>query len=393
MLVNEFCREGAHNLQGTNTSDWGNGQALYIMVAVKDTGIGISDENQKKLFQRFRQATPKTEESYGGSGLGLMISRKLCQLHGGEIGVSSIEGVGSTFGFFFRVRRVEDDAPSRTERLGSQDLVDHMYVCFNLLYLIYPACANYHGRHKITKGKAPLEHVAKEDAFEDLKHPQVEHTEAANDTVQGDKKWKNTSEIASHVRETEGDEYGQKSNPSSLTVGVGRRQTPTTLEKMQRRTDSDIQKGKDKGADDQLKTGHVLLVEDNVINQRILKRKLEAKHFKVTLANNGREAVDAVKSQPDPSDPEGDGNFDVILMDQEMPVLDGNAATKQIRQLEEAGKATKIPILGVTANVRDEQKADMIESGMDDVISKPYSMDDLIGRIEGLLEHKKADAG
>jgi signal transduction histidine kinase len=122
-------RTSTHASQGTNTSEWGNGQALYILVAVKDTGIGISDENQRKLFQRFRQATPKTAESYGGSGLGLMIARKLCQLHGGEIGVSSIEGVGSTFGFFFRVRRVQDrQGPPRRDRLGSRDLMEHMFV-------------------------------------------------------------------------------------------------------------------------------------------------------------------------------------------------------------------------------------------------------------------------
>ena len=91
------------------------------MVAVKDTGIGINPEGQKKLFQRFRQATPKTEEVYGGSGLGLNISRKLCQLHGDEIGVSSKEGVGSTFGFFFKVRRVEDangKSPPSEDQVG-----------------------------------------------------------------------------------------------------------------------------------------------------------------------------------------------------------------------------------------------------------------------------------
>ena len=117
-------------MDGTNTSEWGNGQALYLMIAVKDTGIGISSDNQKKLFQRFRQATPKTEESYGGSGLGLMIARKLCQLHGGEIGVSSIEGEGSTFGFFFRVRRVQGDAKQAEEkdRMGSNDLMTHLHV-------------------------------------------------------------------------------------------------------------------------------------------------------------------------------------------------------------------------------------------------------------------------
>jgi signal transduction histidine kinase len=78
----------------TLSSEWGKGETLYLMVAVKDTGIGIDEEGQQKLFERFRQATPKTSEKYGGSGLGLFISRKLCQLHGGDIGVSSKQGDG-----------------------------------------------------------------------------------------------------------------------------------------------------------------------------------------------------------------------------------------------------------------------------------------------------------
>jgi hypothetical protein len=83
---------------------------------VKDTGIGISEQAQKRLFERFNQATPRTQSVCGGSGLGLNVSRKLCHLHGGEIGVSSVEGEGSTFGFFFKVRRsiapLDDDSPS-----------------------------------------------------------------------------------------------------------------------------------------------------------------------------------------------------------------------------------------------------------------------------------------
>ncbi|KAK1813209.1 hypothetical protein LTR12_012398 [Friedmanniomyces endolithicus] len=99
--------ESAHHVEATNSADWGSGEPVYIMVAVKDTGIGISDEGKKRLFERFQQATPKTEEVYGGSGLGLNISRKIRNLHGGDIGLSSKEGSGSTFGFFFKVRRSE----------------------------------------------------------------------------------------------------------------------------------------------------------------------------------------------------------------------------------------------------------------------------------------------
>lgn len=106
-----------HKEEGDQTRgpEWGDGPVIYLLVAVKDTGIGISAEDQARLFERFRQATPKTSEKYGGSGLGLSISRKLCQLHGGDIGVGSNEGQGSTFGFYFKVRRAsppcDGDAP------------------------------------------------------------------------------------------------------------------------------------------------------------------------------------------------------------------------------------------------------------------------------------------
>jgi signal transduction histidine kinase len=104
----------------TGNPEWGDGAPLYIMVAIRDSGIGISEESQAKLFERFQQATPKTSADYGGSGLGLNIARKMCQLHGGEIGVHSAEGEGSTFGFFFRVRRSGE--PEEAERLGSDEL-------------------------------------------------------------------------------------------------------------------------------------------------------------------------------------------------------------------------------------------------------------------------------
>jgi signal transduction histidine kinase len=97
--------EAVLRLDATTTPEWGDGQVVYIMAAVKDTGIGISEQAQKRLFERFNQATPRTQSVYGGSGLGLNVSRKLCHLHGGEVGVSAKEGEGSTFGFFFKVRR------------------------------------------------------------------------------------------------------------------------------------------------------------------------------------------------------------------------------------------------------------------------------------------------
>ena len=92
----------------TEGSDWGTGEQIYMLVAVEDTGRGLTDDEKKLLFMRFSQASPRTHVQYGGSGLGLFISRELVELQGGEIGVASESGVGSTFAFFIKTRRTTE---------------------------------------------------------------------------------------------------------------------------------------------------------------------------------------------------------------------------------------------------------------------------------------------
>lgn len=96
---------GVPLLDVTTGEDWGNGELLYLHVEVQDTGCGLTSEEKELLFERFAQASPRTHAHYGGSGLGLFISRQLAELHGGQIGVSSQAGVGSTFGFFIQCKR------------------------------------------------------------------------------------------------------------------------------------------------------------------------------------------------------------------------------------------------------------------------------------------------
>jgi CheY-like chemotaxis protein len=114
----------------------------------------------------------------------------------------------------------------------------------------------------------------------------------------------------------------------------------------------------------------ILVVEDNIINRRILSRKLGSLGFQIMEAKNGQEALNKFQN----------GKIDCILMDQEMPVLDGNAATKRIRELEKESD-TRVPILGVTANVRAAQKSEMFEAGMDDIIHKPFRTEEIIAKI------------
>ncbi|KAL4779438.1 hypothetical protein BJX76DRAFT_340742 [Aspergillus varians] len=327
--------ETALRLDSTGNTEWGDGETAYIMVAVKDTGIGISDQHQKMLFERFKQATPRTDRIYGGYGLGLNISRRLCHMHGGEIGVSSKEGDGSTFGFFFTVRRCPDTSDVASRGDETESPVDEL-------------C------HQIQQLDSKTPDVKRDTSMADFAHdPPVKHVNEVAFSTKSDDRKEHSMRLAKEVGQGDGpsnepqrcssnvDEFGPKQEPNAITA----------MSKLEERH-------------------NILFVEDNVINQRVLSRKLKMAGFNVTTANNGQEALDAWNRN----------SFDCILMDQEMPVMDGNTATREIRALEKA-KGTHIPILGVTANVRQGQQADMLNAGMDDIVHKPYKMQDLCEKI------------
>lgn len=112
-------------LDVTTGEDWGPGELLYLRVEVRDTGCGLTPEEKDQLFERFAQASPRTHAHYGGSGLGLFISRQLAELHGGQIGVSSKAGVGSTFGFFIQCKRTVSTSRPILPRVTTSQSTDH----------------------------------------------------------------------------------------------------------------------------------------------------------------------------------------------------------------------------------------------------------------------------
>lgn len=355
----------AFRMDNTNTPAWGNGEAMYVLVAVKDTGIGISEDGQRRLFQRFRQATPKTAELYGGSGLGLNISRKMCHLHGGEIGVSSKEGCGSTFGFFFKVKRTSE--PEQDQRTQMEDEA----INSDKLKSQIEEEGNVTGTAAEDEKQAPSS----------IKSPPVVDAQDATPHPSGgkdDRYWE-TFKVAERVKEPEPDKYANSAREKiSEQHKSGSHLQSANLDKEHLKHVGAAQSEESKGHPARQ---HVLLVEDNVINQRIVFRKLEAKGFNVTTANNGREAVDAVRNAPIASSSDKNA-FTIVLMDQEMPELDGNSATKEIRDLQKDGLVEYVPIVGLTANVRSAQLQEMLDSGMDDVISKPYKIEELVKRIQ-----------
>jgi signal transduction histidine kinase/CheY-like chemotaxis protein len=458
-------------LDATQRTEWGKGEPLFIMVAVTDTGIGIGDADQKKLFERFKQATPKTNEIYGGSGLGLNISRKLVQLHGGEIGVKSTEGEGATFGFFFRVKRSgpPDAGEAAEERKQNHDSARGQIRVGGLdskedsdaerpAESRKPTSTGPLGRTQSSAERAEqTEGLGKEiddDRRNQNKQPKKKEDENNGKEVEDDLDNSNRKKQPKKTEHAEVSLEKENSTQQSQQPSETRKETQARADKQgfgselaitgdsidptskserhpftRNVTDKAPPDGKGKGKskandssqssqsssesnhkqkDDQrqayqlpLRTRkdmnippHVLFVEDNFINQKLVARQLAKKKFSVSTAKNGREAVDFVVASF--SDPEnagkGDeskkqGEIDIILMDQEMPVMDGNAAAREIRSREkEMGRDKRVPILGVSANVREEQLQEMTKNGMDDFVTKPYMVDDMIKKIGSMID-------
>ncbi|XHG06125.1 hypothetical protein AWENTII_009332 [Aspergillus wentii] len=315
--------DSAIRLDGTNRPEWGTGEEAYIMVAVSDTGIGISDESQRKLFERFNQGTARTEVDYGGSGLGLNVCRKLCHLHGGEIGVSSKKDQGSTFGFFIRVRRSEGPA---ADEVRDQDGFGIRELCNQIGALGHETVKP----EKQKRDSPPMK-------------PKLTRSSDVMPSAKNDERTEHTAGIVQHEK--------------SDDAGIVYHNPSETDKKFDGRP-------------------HILLVEDNMINQRLLSRKLKSLGFDVSEANDGREALETVQG----------GGFACILMDKEMPVMDGIKSTRAIRGLENKEIAS-VPILGLTASVREEHQDEMEQSGMTGVVHKPYRTEDLVKRIRQVIDH------
>lgn len=273
--------------------DWGDGEPVFVTFSVSDTGRGLSPEEKKMLFMRFSQASPRTHVQYGGSGLGLFISRELTELQGGEIGVESEAGKGSIFAFYVAARRSSppSDAPA-----------------------------------------IPLVHRAS-DA-------------------------KGKKEITAMVSKEE--KHGKTLAPSAAPAAPA--SGPA----------APIQK-------------RVLIVEDNLVNQKVLQKQLKNLGTEVHVANHGGEALEKLRQSTYCTEG-GTLQLGVVLMDQEMPVMDGLTCTKMIRQLEREGKIRgHVPIIAVTANARNEQIQTALDVGMDDVVSKPFRIPELVPKIEELM--------
>jgi CheY-like chemotaxis protein len=291
----------------------------------------------------------------------------VCQLHGGDIGVSSKEGEGSTFGFFFKVRRSDGSSDN-----GRPPRPVYSRANSNLTQIKERSNERPSAKTLTSHNGVDL------DAVDDcLRNPPTEHMPESHPESFEDQRYKETEEIAKNVQpERSAVTESIEEDLPKLDHGETERQEGVA---------SDTSRSQSNQRADEKQT--LLLVEDNLINQKVLRRQLQTRGFEVFVANNGQEAIDAVaqRGKVPVDDPNDRNYFDIILMDQEMPIKDGNQATQEIRQLQEQGKAGYSHIIGVSANVREAQTQSMRDAGMDDIISKPFKVEDLVKRIKSII--------
>jgi signal transduction histidine kinase/CheY-like chemotaxis protein len=360
-----------------------NTQGVWLTFQIQDTGIGISHDKQKLIFEVFTQADASTARRFGGSGLGLAISRSLVEMMGGDIQVRSQLGQGSTFSFNIQLQGVPS-TPRPAPRL-------HPQLTGNIVLVVED---NARSRALLTgrlQGSG-LQAVACNGAAQALHHPQwlqahyalidvnmpdidgyalaaqLRHRRSAHDLV--------IIMMGALSEQVSADALDRLGIQSFLIKPVDPHELISVLNNQRsghhpnQKNDSPPSKALPPAA--ALK--RVLLAEDTPINQTLETILLNRMGYEVTLANHGLEAVEAFRN----------GTFDLILMDIQMPEMGGIEATQLIRDLEKMQGLTPTPIIAVTANALKGDRELYLASGMDGYVSKPISTETLKSEIQRL---------
>jgi two-component system sensor histidine kinase/response regulator len=381
-------------------------QAVMLRFEVHDTGIGISREARGRIFEAFSQADDSTTRKYGGTGLGLAISKQLVELMGGSIGVENaliqgFETQGTVFWFTvaFDKRRVDPDAPG-----------DHQHAIDGLRVLVFVD----HQTSRVGLERHLAAWRVECDGAESAAEALERLHEAARDGHPYDAAILDMElDLGSGLLLA----AGIKSDPSTRATRlillsperlaadpVQRREAGVAYQLIKPARAADLfaclatrPRGQVApaprfipprplaGETNRPRSRRVLLAEDNPVNVEVARAMLESMDLQVEVARNGREALQAVQSMAK------SGAYDCVLMDCQMPVMDGFAATASIRREEREAHAAErgrtLPIIAITANALQGDREACLAAGMDDYLSKPFSQQDLaavIGRWIGL---------
>lgn len=361
---------------------------------VMDSGIGISKETQEKLFTAFTQADGSTARRYGGTGLGLSISKRLVDLMGGKIGIESNEGEGATFWFTLALPRGDDSSRPTIDL----DLSDRRILVVDDDPFACEVISGY-----LREWKGDVAHVESgEKALRVLRA--ASDSEQPYHLVMIDRRMEHMDgfELARHIK------MDSRIDPCKLVLvtafdGPGQARAASDakfnafltkpVKKLELRQaigsllKSVVEIPNEAAAPSALDNvlansshARILVVEDNTVNQMLAVQQLKKFGLECQIANNGREAWEAVKRE----------DFDLILMDCQMPEMDGYEATVRIREFE-MGTGRRVPIVAMTANAMREDEERCRLSGMDDFLAKPIKKEKLEAKLKlWLLEFKQS---
>jgi PAS domain S-box-containing protein len=358
-----------------------------VRFAVRDTGIGIPPEKVDKIFEQFSQADVSTTRVYGGTGLGLTIVRRLVEMMGGSIDVDSVVGEGSTFSFGVPLGVAsEEEAGDVTATTPTLEGVPTLVVDDNptnrqivrdILESVGTAVSEAgSGEDGIEAMKAAVSEGAPFKLLVlDVHMPGMDGFQVA-EAVRGDDRFKETRVMIL----TSGGHPGDGQRCRDLGVAAYLPKPVSRLELLEA-IDSVLGRRSAGRSGDKLVTRHlmeegrrklhILVAEDNAVNQQVAAGLLGKRGHRVEIVENGRLAVEAVTRT----------DYDVVLMDVQMPELDGVSATREIRQMP---GYERLPIVALTAHALSEERERCLAAGMTDFLSKPFRPHDLIAKVEGL---------
>ncbi len=362
------------------------GDTLELRIEVSDTGIGITPEACENLFESFSQADASTTRRYGGTGLGLAISKRLAELLGGTIGVTSRPGRGTSFWFTVSLRRAEAAMPgppaSVTELAGLRVLVvddnatNRMILDQTLrMWRVRPTCVE-DVPSALSAMRAAAHSGGRFDvAIVDYQMPEIDGLELAQ-AIRDDQDLATTKLVlltsaaqrgdAEQAREAGIEVFLAKPvRHSALSDSLANAMSPGGAAEV-RTTAVDPAEGRTPA----MAKANVLVVEDNVVNQKVAALTLEKMGYLVDVAANGLEALEALTLIP----------YAAVLMDCQMPEMDGYETTRQIRCLPSDRCGT--PIIAMTAGATREDEARCLSVGMDDYVSKPVRREELTRVLE-----------
>jgi len=358
----------------------------YLRFEVSDTGIGIAEQAQEDIFNAFSQADSFTTRKYGGTGLGLAICKQILTLMGGEIGLSSTVGGGSTFWFEILLEPIagssQDDADAEVAQLPRLNLAGVRALIVddnaNNRELLRQHLSSWNvAAVAVDSGAVALAALNAEGPLSfdlvllDDRMPGLDGIEVAR-ILRQDVRFANLRLVMLSSQEIAGENAEHSKLFSAvLTKPLRRSQlfsclsaamtsaagSPPTVEAAGSMPDST----------QQYAGPRILLVEDNPINLEVAVCMLESLGCSATTAHNGRMAIDAMNG----------GSYDAVLMDCQMPVMDGLTATAEIRRRESGTGKPRVPIIAVTANAMEGDRERCLAAGMDDFLSKPFTQQQL----------------